>query len=120
MIKRFDTNQRMSQIVEYHATDMIICLAGQVSSDLTDDIKIQTKNVLEKIDGLLATAGSDKMNMISAQIWLADIATFDGMNAVWDNWVPAGQAPTRVCVEARLADPALKVEIQIICLKSRQ
>ena len=117
MIKRFDTNQRMSQIVEYNATDTIISLAGQVSSDVSDSVEIQTRNVLARIDELLSKAGSDKRNLISAQIWLTDISTFDEMNSVWDKWIPEGHAPTRVCVEARLADPALKVEIQVTCLK---
>lgn len=117
MIKRYNTNARMSQIVEYKAADTIICLAGQVPDDLSDSVTIQTKNVLDKIESLLAQAGTDKTQIISAQIWLTDITKFDEMNSVWDKWVPEGHAPTRVCVETRLANPRLQVEVQVTCLK---
>lgn len=74
----------------------------------------QTRNVLERIDGLLAEAGSSREHILSATIWLADISTFDEMNAVWDAWVPAGSAPARATVEAKLAAPKYGVEIGII------
>jgi enamine deaminase RidA (YjgF/YER057c/UK114 family) len=36
------------------------------------------------------------------------------MNLVWEAWVPAGQTPARATVEAKLANPDYKVEIQIV------
>jgi enamine deaminase RidA (YjgF/YER057c/UK114 family) len=74
----------------------------------------QTREILAKIDGLLAQAGSDKAQSLSATIYLADIATFAEMNTVWDAWVPAGHAPARATVEAKLAAPAYTVEIACI------
>lgn len=117
MIKRHHTNARMSQIVEYPASATVVALAGQVAGDRDADIRGQTADVLAKIDRLLAEAGTDKGRLVSAQIWLAHAADFDAMNTVWDAWVPAGTAPVRACVESRLADPALKVEIQVWALK---
>lgn len=104
----------MSQAVVHGDT---VYLAGQVASDPNADITTQTEQVLEKIDGLLAQVGSDKSKLLSAQIWLSSIAYFDKMNAVWDSWVPEGQAPARACTEARLASPDLLVEIGIIAAK---
>jgi enamine deaminase RidA (YjgF/YER057c/UK114 family) len=110
-ITRHHTNQRMSQIVIHGDT---VYLAGQVANDSNADITVQTQEVLQKIDALLAEAGSNKGKILSAQIWLASMGHFAQMNEVWDAWVPEGQAPGRACIEARLASPDLLVEIGII------
>ena len=107
-ITRHHTNQRMSQIVVHGDT---VYLAGQVAADAGADITVQTQQVLEKIDSLLAEAGSDRSKILSAQIWIASMGHFAQMNEVWDAWVPAGQAPARACIEARLASPDLLVEV---------
>jgi enamine deaminase RidA (YjgF/YER057c/UK114 family) len=110
-ITRHHTNQRMSQIVVHGDTDY---LAGQVAADAGADITVQTQQVLEKIDTLLAEAGSDRSKILSAQIWIASMGHFAQMNAVWDAWIPEGQAPARACIEARLASPDLLVEVGIV------
>jgi len=110
-ITRNHTNSRMSQLVVHGDT---IYLAGQVASDSSANIATQTRQVLDKIDNLLAEAGSDKSRILSAQIWLANIGHYAAMNEVWDEWMPAGNAPARACIEARLASPDLLVEIGII------
>ena len=71
----------------------------------------QTRVVLEQVDRLLALAGTDKTRIVSAQIWLADMADFAEMNAVWDQWVPQGHTPARATGEAKLATPDYKVEV---------
>ena len=78
----------------------------------------QTKDILKIIDGLLAEAGTDKSKLLTAQIWLADIATFDEMNGVWDAWVAPGNPPVRACVEAKLARPQFTVEIMVSAARS--
>ena len=110
-INRHHTNQRMSQIVVHGDT---VYLAGQVANDASADITVQTQQVLQKVDALLAEAGSDKSKILSAQIWIASMGHFAQMNEVWDAWVPEGHAPGRACIEARLASPDLLVEIGII------
>ena len=115
-ITRNHTRARMSQIVIHGNT---VYLAGQVASDSSASISVQTEQVLEIIDQLLAEAGSDNSNLLSAQIWLANIGHFTEMNQVWDAWIPEGCAPARACIEARLASPEYLVEIGIIAaLKS--
>ena len=64
-------------------------------------------------DALLAKAGSDKTKVLRAEIFLADMADFAGMNSVWDEWVVAGHTPARATVQAALARPQWKVEIII-------
>ena len=111
MIKRLETGPRMSQAVVHGNT---VYLAGQVADDPSMDVVGQTRQILASIDKLLAAAGSDKTRILSATIYLAEISTFAQMNAEWDAWVPQGHTPARATVEARLAAPQYKVEIQVI------
>ena len=113
MIQRFDVGPRMSELAVHNG---VAYLAGQVPEDTSLDIVGQTSQVLEAIDALLAQAGTDKTRILRAQIYLADIADFAGMNRAWDAWVVAGNAPARATVEARLANPAWKVEIVVTAL----
>tara|TARA_R110002049_G_scaffold23781_3_gene84461 strand:+ start:70197 stop:70541 length:345 start_codon:yes stop_codon:yes gene_type:complete len=108
MIERIETGQRMSKIVKHNG---VAYLCGQVGDGAT--VAEQTKDCLSRVDALLAKAGSSPDRILQAIIWLSDMADFDEMNAVWDAWVPAGNAPARACGEARLARSALKVEIII-------
>ena len=111
MIKRIETGPRMSQAVVHGNT---VYVAGQVADDPTADVTGQTRQILASIGRLLAAAGTDKSRILSATIYLADIGTFSQMNLAWDAWVPQGNTPARATVEARLAAPQYKVEIQVI------
>lgn len=110
MIQRIEPGNRMSE-ASIHGG--IVYLAGQVAEDAFADIEGQTAQVLAAIDALLAQAGSDKSKILRAQIYLADITDFAGMNRVWDTWVVPGNAPARATVEAKLANPAWRVEIVV-------
>ncbi len=88
-------------------------LAGQVAEDASLDIAGQTREVLAQIDALLARAGSDRSKILRAQIFLADLADFPAMNAVWEPWVVPGHTPARATVQAALANPQWKVEIVV-------
>ena len=90
-----------------------VYLAGQVAADATQDIRGQTRQVLAAIDQLLHEAGTDKAHILMCQIFLADLADFDGMNEVWEDWVAPGDAPPRATVQARLAKPEWQVEIVV-------
>lgn len=105
-ITRSHTTQRMSQIVRHGDT---IYLAGQVGDGTS--VAEQTQSCLNKVDALLTEAGTDREHLLQAIIWMADMADFADMNAVWDAWVPEGQAPVRAAGEAKLARPQLKVEV---------
>jgi enamine deaminase RidA (YjgF/YER057c/UK114 family) len=110
-IERFHIGKRLAGMVVHNGT---IYLAGQVPDDTSADITGQTKQVLATIDGLLAEAGSDKSKLLSATIYLPDMADFPAMNVVWEAWVTPGKPPARATVQAALAGPAYKVEIQVI------
>ena len=106
-IKRIGVGARMSEAVAYNG---IVWLAGQVGTPGAS-VAQQTKDCLAEVDRILAEAGTDKTRILSTQIWLADMASFGEMNAVWDAWVPAGHTPARATGEAKLATPEYLVEI---------
>ena len=110
MIQRFDVGARLSEMAIHRGT---IYLAGQVPEDATLDIEGQMRQVLAAIDALLARAGSDKTRILMAQIFLTDLADFEGMNVAWDAWVPAGHSPPRATVHAPLARPGWRVEVVV-------
>ncbi len=110
MIKRINPGSRMSAAVLH---DNTVYVAGQVSAD-AQDVKGQTELILKKIESLLAAAGSSKSKLLSATVYLADIKTYEQMNAVWDAWVDPANSPARATVEARLAAPKYLVEITVI------
>lgn len=110
MIQRIDAGDRMSE-ASIHGG--VAYLAGQIPLTPGADIETQTREVLSEIDDLLAKCGSDKTRILRAQVYLADIADFDGMNRAWDAWAVPGKAPARATVESRLANPAWKVEIVV-------
>ena len=106
MIERYQTNQRMSQMVKHNG---VAYLAGQIGEGAT--VAEQTRDCISRVEALLAEAGSSPEQMLQAVIWLSDMAHFAEMNEVWDAWVPEGHAPARACGEAKLAREDLMVEI---------
>ncbi len=108
--RRFHVGARLSEMAVHNGT---VYLAGQVPDDGTQDIGGQTAQVLAMVDRLLAEAGSDKSRILMAQIFIADMADFPGMNVVWDAWVPAGHTPPRATVQAKLGKPEWKIEIVV-------
>ncbi|MET0549647.1 MAG: RidA family protein [Xanthomonas sp.] len=110
MIQRFDTGPRMSEMTVHNG---VAYLAGQIAEDTGADIAGQTREVLAAIDRLLALAATDKSRILRAEIYMTDLAEFAEMNKVWEEWVSPGNTPARATVQAKLADPAWKIEIVI-------
>lgn len=112
-ITRLHSNHRMSQAVIH---DNTVYLAGQVGAPGAS-VADQTKAVLAQVEALLEEAGSAKSKILSATIWLADMADFGEMNAVWDAWVGGNDAPARATGEAKLATPDYKVEVIVVAAR---
>jgi enamine deaminase RidA (YjgF/YER057c/UK114 family) len=109
-IKRYDSGPRLSRMVTH---DGIAYLAGLTADDTGADVKGQTAQILAKIDQYLAQAGTSKSKLLTAQIWLPDISTFNEMNAAWEAWIDPKNPPARATVESRLAGAQYKVEIMV-------
>lgn len=113
-ITRTHQGPRMSQAVLYGDT---VYLAGQVASHADGSVAEQVREVLGKIDSLLAEAGSSKAKLLAATIYLADLRDFATMNELWDAWVDPHNTPARTTVEAKLARPNLRVEMTVIAAR---
>lgn len=111
MIQRLKPGKRFCQAVVVNGVVTTAGITGERA-----DTASQTRHILSQIDALLAEAGTSKAKLISASIWLRDIAHFAQMNDVWDTWVDPENLPVRATVEARLATPELLVEIQVSAL----
>ena len=112
---RHHVGKRLSDMVVHNGT---IYLAGQVADDPTKDITGQAEEILDHIARLLDEAGSSKEKLLSVQIFLPDMADFAAMNAVWEQWVVPGQTPARATVQAKLAAPEYRIEIQVVAAVS--
>lgn len=108
-IQRYGTTRRYSDSVVHNGTVYLV----EVPANTDEGIQAQTSNLLASIEQLLAQAGSSKNALLMVTIYLADMDDYDAMNAVWDAWIPLGNAPVRACLQARLANPKFRVEIAL-------
>lgn len=109
-IQRIGSTDRMSKIVIHNGT---VYLCGQTAGEAEWDVAEQTRRCLDKVEALLAEAGSERDKLLSVTIYLRDIKDFAAMNEVWDAWVADGEKPARACVEARMARPEILVELSV-------
>jgi enamine deaminase RidA (YjgF/YER057c/UK114 family) len=114
-VERHETGPRMSKAVIHGDT---VYLTGIVADNPKGKSMAElTSNILSQIDGFLAMAGTNKAKLLSANIWITDMAHFAEMNSVWDAWVSPGNTPARATVEAKLASPDYKVEIMVVAAR---
>lgn len=113
-LSRLDPGPRMSEAV---TIGDIVFLAGQIPIALTGDITVQTREVLDEIDAVMAKLGGSKADIASVQVWLTDMADFAGMNAVWDAWVDKANPPARATCGVALARPGMRVEMIVVARK---
>ena len=113
-IIRTEPNKILSKAVEYHG---FVFLQGCTAADTSQDVKGQTKQVLDLIDAMLEHHGTDKTRLLTATIWVKHIKERVLMNEVWTPWLPKDGAPVRACVQAEMAAPDVLVEIMVTCCK---
>jgi enamine deaminase RidA (YjgF/YER057c/UK114 family) len=113
-ITRHEPSKIYSKVVEANG---FVFTAGITAQDPSKDVKGQTEQVLAEIDSLLKLAGADKTKVVSATIWVPDIRLRESMNEAWNAWTGGQNLPGRACIEAKLADPRLLVEIAVVAAK---
>ncbi|TAM99692.1 MAG: RidA family protein [Rhizobiaceae bacterium] len=111
MTDYYRSGPRMSQAVAHGG---LLYIAGQVAEDRKGGVEAQTRDILGKLDSLLAEAGTSKSKLVAVNIFLSQIGDFDAVNSVYDAWIDRQHPPARACVEARLADPDLRIEITAV------
>lgn len=113
-ITRHESKGILSKVVEANG---FVFTAGITPDNVNQDVTAQTRDVTKEIDRLLALCGTDKSKIVSATIWVPDIRLRDKMNIAWTEWTGGQNLPGRACIEAKLADPAILVEIAVIAAK---
>ncbi|MBT5664581.1 MAG: RidA family protein [Rhodospirillaceae bacterium] len=113
-INRHDLNETMSKVVEHNG---VVYVAGNTADDNSVGMKEQTEQVLAKIDGFLAKAGTDKSKLLAATIYVSDMSQKPAMNEAWSAWVDRDNPPTRACVAVELGTPETLVEIVVNAAK---
>jgi enamine deaminase RidA (YjgF/YER057c/UK114 family) len=108
-IVRIETDKRRSRAVIYNG---MVFVGGMTADDRSQDIKGQTQQTLAKIEDFLVKAGTGKSRLLTAQIWIKDLARdFEGMNEVWNTWTAPNAAPTRATAQCEMGAPDVLVEI---------
>jgi enamine deaminase RidA (YjgF/YER057c/UK114 family) len=110
-ITRIEPGKRFCAAVRHNET---LYIAGQTADTATGSVEVQTQEVLDKIGALLDKGGAGKGKLLSINVYLSNIADFEAMNRVYDNWIDTANLPVRATVEARLASPDLRVEMTAI------
>ena len=113
-VQRYESTAVYSKVTEANG---FVFTAGVIPTDLSRDVEGQTAEVLIEIDRLLALAGTDNSKIVQATVWLNDIRNRDGMNKAWGVWLGGKDAPARACVEAKVIDPRMLVEISVVAVK---
>jgi enamine deaminase RidA (YjgF/YER057c/UK114 family) len=113
-VTRYESSAVYSKVTEANG---FVFTAGVIPTDLSRDVEGQTTEVLAEIDRLLGLAGTDKSKVVQATVWLNDIRHRDGMNKAWSAWLGGKNAPARACVEAKVIDPRMLVEISVVAVK---
>jgi len=110
-ITRIVTNARRGRAVVYNG---MLFLGGQAAEDRSQDVHGQTRQILAKIDKVLAQAGTNRTRLLSVQIWLKDIARdFAGVNAEWDAWIDPEAAPARATAQCEMGAEDVLIEILV-------
>jgi 2-iminobutanoate/2-iminopropanoate deaminase len=91
----------------------LISRNGRDNSVVAGDITVQTKTVLDNARELLDAAGLSLDHVVSARVFLPDLADFDAMNRVYREAFPQAP-PARATVGAALTGPAYKVEMTFV------
>jgi enamine deaminase RidA (YjgF/YER057c/UK114 family) len=113
-IIRHEPSPILSHVVEANG---FVFTAGIVAEDTSQDAKGQAQQILKEIDRLLALCGTEKSKVVSATIWVSDIRYREKMNEAWNTWTGGKNLPGRACIEAKLADARMLVEIAVVAAK---
>ena len=113
-IVRQEVKEHLSGVVEHNGT---VYVAGTTATDKSLGMKQQTEQVLKKIDGLLAKSGTNKSKLLSATVYISDMAQKSAMNDAWLAWIDLKNPPTRACVAVELGSKDTLVEIVVTAAK---
>jgi 2-iminobutanoate/2-iminopropanoate deaminase len=97
--------------------------SGQIPLDpktntlVEGDIEVQTERVLANLAAVLAAAGTSLARVVKTSVFLADLADFAKMNAVYDRHFSSFPKPARSTVQVAKLPAGAKVEIDVVALR---
>lgn len=114
LIARFGGTARASLAVTHGGTGYF-AVTPKAPYDGSLSMREQARQLLEKSEARLKEIGSNKDRILFVATMVTDIDALPEFNEVWDEWIAGNPPPARACFEARLANPALKVEQIVVC-----
>jgi 2-iminobutanoate/2-iminopropanoate deaminase len=103
--------------------DGTVYISGQIHLDpqtgklVEGDIGAQTQQCLENLKSILGAAGLDFGDVIKTTVFLADMADFPAMNAIYETYMVA-PFPARSTIQVAGLPLGARVEIEAIAKKS--
>ena len=98
----------------------LLFISGQVpvnpiTGELTGDIKVQTRQVLENLKSILAAAGASTADVVKTTVFLKNLDDFVAMNEVYREYFPI-DAPARSTIEVVRIPRGALIEIEAIAV----
>jgi reactive intermediate/imine deaminase len=104
------------------AGGLLFC-SGQIALDPATgamvgdgDVELETRQVLANLQAVLAAAGCTPQQVVRTTVFLADLADFAAVNAIYGEVFGEGVSPARACVEVAGLPKAARVEIDCIAV----
>ena len=88
-----------------------IYLAGIVADDLAADMEGQTRDVLRQLDAFAAAHGLDRGHVLSATLYVVDMADKPAMNRAWQSYFAPEQLPARATIGVADLGPGVRLEM---------
>ncbi len=92
----------------------LLYLSGQIPARGDSTIEGQTKSALEKMNPILAAAGTSKEKVVKCTVFLIDVKDFGGMNKAYSEFFGAQPPARSTVVVAALVSPGAKLEVECI------
>ena len=104
------------------AGGLLFC-SGQIALDPATgamvgggDVEAETRQVLANLQAVLAAAGCTPQQVVRTTVFLADLADFAAVNAIYGEVFGQGVSPARACVQVAALPKAARVEIDCIAV----
>ena len=104
-------------------TGNMLFTSGQIAINpvtnelVLDNIKTETKQVMENLKAVLEAAHMSFDNVIKSTIFISDMHNFSQINEIYAQYFDADSAPARETVEVANLPKFVNVEISVVAVK---
>jgi 2-iminobutanoate/2-iminopropanoate deaminase len=82
--------------------------------EIPDGFEAQARQTFENLETVLVGSGSSLRNALKVTVYLANIADWAVMNAIYEEYVELGNAPARTTVEVSAMNNGYLIEVEAI------